>query len=270
MWWRARKHTIVTSFIHAIHPKKPTACIHIIPSNFIFVVFVCFLCCPSPAMRLVCISLAQHLQVFDSSVPRGYVLFCCVFCCSTVIAFCESRCFFWNPAAQVCAHHCFISCYNSWSCFFCPLDLASPWKVLHNMERLSFRVVQPIDDWTSKIPPSCCIWYIWNCIWYIWNRYHMTYVLSLKPYESTNFKTHWTQIHHDELETCPILPFKLVTSCDFLKVNPWSLLWALGKWSLVGMKAFWPCVWEANGFLALRRSWPKLLGMTRFSLHTVP
>ena len=76
-----RTNIIVTSFIHAIHRKKLTASIHIIPSNCISVVFACFLCCPSPAMRLVCISLAQHLQVFDSSVPRGCVLFCRVSCC---------------------------------------------------------------------------------------------------------------------------------------------------------------------------------------------
>ena len=57
MWWRVI--TIGKHYHHLINPrhrKRPTACIHIIPYNFISVVFACF-----PPLPIACYAFCLHL-----------------------------------------------------------------------------------------------------------------------------------------------------------------------------------------------------------------
>ena len=205
--------------------------------------FASFLCCPSPAMRLVCISLARHLQVFDSSVPRGYVLFCRVFfsVCFTVIAFCESLCFLRIQTHKF--EHIFISCT------IVGVTYDNSLSSNYNMPNAkSFSLEGPPKHAETIIPSYSIYWWL--------NIKDSTFMLYMIYPKHISYALH-SSLMNQQISTLTGLGSIMMNSkhapysCDFLKVNRWSLLWALDKWSLVGMKAFWPCVWEANGFLAM-------------------
>ena len=135
----------------------------------------------------------------------------------------------------------------------CPLDLASPWKVLQNMERLSFPIIQSIDDWISKIPPSCCIWYIRN-------TYYTHYARALWINKLQNSldsdPSWWTR----NMPHTPVTFWRwtLGVCCGHWTSDPW-LGWRHSDHACGRQTVSWPC-WEVE--LA---SWPKLLGRNRFS-----